>query len=164
MVVAILNPGPSLANLLTLPKCDLSIAVNRAALRFECNIWAATDYPMIRDYQVFAMGNPKLLTRRQTWTDIKHRVRLPLAGIVDDLALNVPANWLAKTMTCAMAYAYAWGAHRIELYGCDWAGTKDFDGKEAGENRTDARWEAEKSEAGMLIEWLASRKVEVKRN
>jgi hypothetical protein len=51
-------------------------------------------------------------------------------------------DWQLKTLTCAMVSAAACGATRIELYGCDWAGTLDYDGAAAGEDRTDARWAA----------------------
>jgi hypothetical protein len=163
-VFRILNPGPSLATYSPAGFGGVTIAVNRAAVAFHSDAWAACDYPMIRDYQHRVLGAPMLLTKRQTWADIGPRCRLALAAIVEDLPMDGAPPWQLKTMTCAMAFAVANGATRIELYGCDWSGTADYDGAEAGEDRTDARWAKERADVAALTEWLAGRGVEVVRN
>ena len=160
--VRILCPGPSLARYDPIDFAGLVIAVNRAAVAFYCHCWAVADYPVIRDYHAKVLGTPTILTRRQTWTDIGHRVRMT-AKIIEDIDLPGAPPWNLKTMTCAMAYAYATGAKRIELHGCDWEGTADYDGVQAGEDRTDKRWEQERAAVNNLSEWMRARGTEVVR-
>lgn len=167
MTAVVLCPGPSLSQLAEVPKCDLSIGVNRAAIAFRCDVWAAADYPTIKNVQEKVIGNPKLLTKRQTWEDIKHRVTLPLAGIAEDCGAFLSPDevvWLAKTFSCAVVFAAALGANRIDYYGCDWKGEEDFDGKKAGEDRSDTRWRDERAMFGALTEILLRRGVEVRRH
>lgn len=162
MTVRILNPGPSLAHYDPGDFAGTVIAVNRAAIAFTCTIWACCDYPAIRDYHAKVLGTPKVLTRRQTWADIGNRVRL-VAKIIEDIDLPGAPRWNVKTMTCAMAYAFYTGAKRIELFGCDWQGTADYDGVQAGEDRTDKRWEIERADTLKLMEWMKDRGTEVVR-
>lgn len=162
MTAVILCPGPSLADLRERPDADLVIGVNRAATAFACDVWAASDYTMIRDYLAKVIGEPGLLTKRQTWRDIGHRIDIPLANLVEEISFNCP-NWQNKTMTCAMVYAHSVGADSIDIYGCDWAGKHDFDGLSAGENRSDARWTQEAADYAALVEALANHSVIVHR-
>jgi hypothetical protein len=164
MTVAILNPGPSLAALEKPPAADVLIGVNRAALRFECTCWAATDYPMIKRHQAAVLGTPALLTRRQTWADIGARCRLPLDRVVESIDIPNAPPWALKSMTCAMAFAFANGASRIDLYGCDWSGEQDFDGVKAGEDRSEKRWAAEQADFAALSRWMLERGVMVARH
>ncbi len=164
MIARILNPGPSLASYHP-GDADLTIAVNRAGLiphRFD--VWAALDYPLVRDNAAKVKGCPLWLTRRQTWKDIGTRCQFPAAFVEDIRLMSADApKWDIKTMTCAMAYAFTQGAERIELYGCDWSGTADYDGTEAGEDRSDKRWLTEAAQVGALMLWMHDRGVEVER-
>lgn len=161
MKAVILCPGPSLARLIELPPCDISIAINRAALKFACQWWASLDYPMLRDNQAKILGNPQLLTRRQTYLDLHKRLgRFAEIRIVEDMA---DAAGYVKTLPCAMVFAHTLGAKRIDLYGVDWQGDCDFDGVKAGENRSEERWRLERLEVTGLMEWLAGKGVEVNR-
>lgn len=165
MIYAILCPGPSLANLAAKPAADVTIAVNRAALRFACDVWAAMDYPMIRKNVGAVLGEPIILTRRQTWEDVSHRCPRQDVRLVEDIE-DVPASlrWQIKTMTCAMVYAFKQGATRIDLWGCDLKGVEDYDGKLAGEDRSDKRWSDEARDLAALIEWMKADGVEVIRH
>lgn len=135
MTAAILCPGPSLANLQALPPCDVSIAVNRAALRFACDWWAALDHPLFRAIDAQVMGSPLLLTRREDRK--RHSTR---AGIdtetLEAWLPHMPTRWGLFSMTAAMVLAASLGAKRIDIYGCDWAiGAADFDGHQFETNR-----------------------------
>ena len=168
MKAVILNPGPSLANLDAVPECDLSIAVNRAALKFPCTIWAAADYPMIRDNWKQVLGQPRILTIDQTWHDIGHRVALDLETTREEIFktyLNTKdVNWPMCTSFMAVVCAARAGATEIEIYGADWEGTEDFDGTQAaGEDRTEQRWEGERATFIPLCEVLKKKGVEVRR-
>lgn len=166
--VAILCPGESLAE--HKPEAaHLTIAVNRAALAFECDVWAAMDYPMIRDNWRDVRGYPTLLSRRQTIEDIGrqperlHRFNGVIA--VEDVVPKLqPPTETFLTASFALMYAVERGAMKIKVYGADWYGTKDYDGIEAGENRTEDRWAKERHEwEDVLLPWLTEQGVKVER-
>jgi hypothetical protein len=100
MNVALICPGPSIANVTPhrLRDYDLTIGVNRAAIAFECSWWAATDYPVLRDWQHAVLGAPALLTRRQTYIDFSSRLRLPEVMLLEDIACPVP-RWATERET-----------------------------------------------------------------
>jgi hypothetical protein len=169
MHAIILCPGPSLATYAA-HSADLVIGVNRAALAHECNVWATLDYPMIRDNADKLLGRPNLLTRRQTLIDIARRParlqRFAEVRMVDDLDDFCPPTlgYGRFSSAAALIYAAERGATQIDVYGADWAGTADFDGVNAGENRGAARWQAEAELwLGHLVPWLAHRGVKVNR-
>ncbi len=164
MTAAILCPGLSLSRLSAVPTCDLSIAVNRAALAFMCDVWAATDYTMIRENTSRIAKTTKVLTRRTTWADAHRYCQQQPTTFTDDIKIDAPKSWQIKTITCAMAYAFTQGATRIDLYGCDWTGELDYDGVKAGEDRSDARWSQERVDALALMEWLDGNGVETVRH
>lgn len=157
MTAAILCPGTSLARLARQPEADLVIGVNRAVRTYLCHVWAACDYPLIRDNFRFVIGKPRVLTRRTTWESIGKKCRMKLACFTEDVRFDCPINWHTKTMTCAMAYAAFVGVDKIELYGCDLFGEADYDGVKAGEDRSDKRWAQERSDLGVMMETLWSR-------
>lgn len=160
MTAVVLCPGPSLAKLPALPPCDVSLAVNRAALRFAADWWAASDYPLIKWNIDNLMGNPNLLTRRQTYIDMHDRLsRFPQIRLVEDVPGTAGLN---KTMLFAAALAADLGAKRIDLYGCDMAGETDYDGAKAGEDRSEARWARERLELAELTDWLKGRGCELR--
>ena len=167
MTYAILAPGPSLCA--TFDAADHEgpiITVNRAALAYASEIWASTDYPIIRNNYESIKGTPNLLTRRQTASDLPaHRKsRFPRVELVEDI-VGIPAKlgWQEKTMTCAIMFAFVNGATEIDVYGCDWAGNLDYDGTKAGEDRSEARWAKERAVFEGIADWLKERGVEVRR-
>jgi hypothetical protein len=149
MKVKILCPGPSLADVRDVAG-DLIIGVNRAALAHECDVWAAMDFPMIGNYS--PKGRPILFTKRETKVLAPERFLSILYA--DDLD-GPTFLWQKKTMICAMVFALRVGnASKIDLFGFDAAGTKDYDGKEAGEDRSDKRWTDELKTYEQLVDWL----------
>lgn len=162
MKIAILCPGPSLANYAG-TDADLIMGINRVALSFKCDVWAANDYPVIRKMYEKVIGVPAILSRRQTLLDIKHRLdKFEKLISVDDIPERPQVKWWwQKTMTCAMAFACSQGAKLVEIHGCDWAGTKDWDGTEFGEDRTDKRWHDERERYGLMVEWMRGKGCEV---
>lgn len=166
MLAHVLCPGPSLASYRGDGAPALTIGINRAALRFACDWWAACDYPMIRDKAAQVAGNPGLLSKRQTVADLRppRLARFPAIAYVEDLAGPDGIPWRDKTLTCAMVSAAACGATRIELHGCDWAAdAPDWDGVQAGEDRSAHRFAREREDVGALVAWLAERGVAVER-
>src|SRR5688572_29544265 len=143
MRAAVLAPGPSLARLESMPPCDVSVSINRAILRFPgSTVWAVTDYPVIRNHCELFGTAPRILTRRQTYADVRHRLaRFPAVVLVEDVRPAPDGTaWQLKTLTCAMVFAGSLGATAVDVYGCDWSGTEDYDGAAAGEDRSPERW------------------------
>lgn len=150
--------------LVRLPDCDLSIGVNRAAMAFAVDWFAASDYPMVRNHLDVLAGNPSLLTLRQTAFDLRNRLsRFPKVRIAEDLTMPSGLKY-PKTMMLAALLAVALGATAIDVYGADWAGTRDYDGAEAGENRSDQRWAAERMAwQAVMVPWFKSHCVTARR-
>ncbi len=166
MTAALLCPGPSLCQ--TYPGYggfDLVIGVNGTAASYRVDVWAACDYPMLRDYFGLVIGRPKVLTRDQTWTDLRGRTGLKLATTTDVLLSYVPSDKGATlyTATSALVFAARAGATEISVYGADMKGEGGFKEGDAGENRTEARWQSERVVFAKVVEWLAGRGVEVRR-
>lgn len=152
MKAVVLCPGPSLADYKPEP-CDMVVCVNRAALAHECTTWASLDYPMIRDNGPNILGNPSLLTQKQTAADLGLKAgrleRFPSIVTVQDIEPTYPMRivdhgWWYVTMGAAIVYCVWKGAKEIKVYGADWEGKADFDGTMAGENREPARWDKER--------------------
>ncbi len=171
MNAVVLSPGPSLALLKEVPPCDLSCAVNRAALRFKVDCWASLDYPMIRDHLATIAGAPTLLTQQQTRDDLNLSPgRLDRFEVVtcQEIAKTIPMEivdrgWWYVSMGAAITYCAWRGAKSITVYGADWAGKEDFDGIEAGCNREPARWEKERKLFADLKAYFAERGVTIDR-
>jgi len=156
MTAAILCPGPSLAALESIPVCDVSIAVNRAALRFACDWWAALDAPFIRTHR--PLGKPFLFTRREN--------RIEAAVYFEDVYPFPNAAGSYFTLPGALSLAAHLGATRIDVYGCDWAvGQPDFDGGQPDDaNRTADRFRREREHFGRMQDWLNRQGIEVTRH
>lgn len=172
MRVVILCPGPSLQfwSADSSDRPDVLIGVNRAAAFAPCDVFAALDYPMIRDNGVKVLGAPNLLSRQQTITDLKpYRLeRFPNVIAVESLFEFCPPNlmpWTLFTMTSAMIYAAYLGTNAIDIYGADFKGTQDFDGVEAGERRTEERWERDEKPLFARVKgWIESKGITVTRH
>lgn len=164
----ILCPGESLA--LCDPKPDhLTIGVNRAALAHRCDWWAAMDYPMVRDH-CHTVHAQNLLSRKQTIEDTRRKGWVNgFAEVVEIESVQAqfcpPGFEPRLTASCALLFAAKCGCTTIKVYGADWQGTKDYDGVEAGEDRTNERWAKERHEwEDVLIPWLAEQGVKVERH
>jgi len=159
VTAAVLAPGPSLAGLGACPAGDLVLSINRAGLRFPSDWWAAADYPMVKWHGPAVLGTPNLLTRRDTAETLRERAaRFPEVAFIEDVPMEHGCPpWQGKTLTCAMAFAFAWGAQAIDIFGADMEGYRDWDGVAAGEDRTLKRWEQERAEFGALADWMRQR-------
>lgn len=175
MLAAILCPGPSLAKLDEVPRADIIVAVNRAAIRWQCDAWACLDHWSINDggirgWQGQVIGSPQLVTSRGSFQALASH-QCPWRGgvmLIDDLLAWLPLvpgkSWTLYTATAALAYTAWRGAKRIEVYGADMVGTLDYDGVAAGSKRHELRWEGEREIWRATVEQLGERGVEVVRH
>jgi hypothetical protein len=166
MTAVILAPGPSLALLASPPPSDLLIGINRAGLAFHCDVVAISDYPLFKKVDDHLLGRPNLLSKQDTLATLKGRLdRFPEVFAAEEIqGVPLTLQWRWKTLTCAMAFAFYRGAKSIDIYGCDWSGTLDYDGTEAGEDRTDRRWNEERACAEDLMRWMGERNCPVTRH
>ena len=149
MNATLLCPGPSLAKYSPDKRSGWVVGVNRAAILHECDVWAATDLPLIK--HTMPLGTPTLLTIDAT-RDSLHRRGKPWpwlvithTGIAGETVTNKQHPWTRYTATAALQYLKWIGATRVDVYGADWSGTLDWDGASAGERRTDERWAEERA-------------------
>jgi hypothetical protein len=168
MRVALVCPGPSSDRFATAALYELAICVNRAATRFRADVWAAGDTPMVEQYGQAVIGTPALLTSSVTASTLLNSGKswpgetIEHESLVSECPLTL--QWDLFSSTIALVYAAARGATRIECYGMDWTGTADFDGVQAGGNRTPERWELERAiVCNRLMPWLAQRGIEFER-
>lgn len=149
MNTVLLCPGPSLARYQPIGTPVVTVGVNRAATLHRCDVWAATDWPLI--VRTRPLGQPILFTitatrdalarKQQTWPWLV----VTHDGIAGRTVCNRLHPWTRFTATAALAYLAWLGATRIDVYGADMHGTQDWDGEHAGEYRTDTRWAEERA-------------------
>lgn len=175
MKFALLCPGPSLRLYPGREGYDRIIGVNRAAMSVEVDTWAATDWISeganrapggIKHWQDQVIGTPLLLTNADSLSSLTSH-GIPWRGeakTTDSLTatLGSSAGWTLYSATSAVVYALNAGARTLDCYGMDWSGTLDFDGVNAGGNRTDARWDSERGIFRMLTELLKG-KMDIRR-
>lgn len=166
MLAALLCPGSLLVKYAGRGEYGAVVAVNRAAIQHGCDVWMALDLERIRQTRSLVVGKPKLLTNAGTLAAlVQQDGPIENAMVVDDLHRRFPTsfNWIGYSASCGAVYLASIGATRIDCYGMDWRGTKDFDGVEAGDNRTDDRWAKEEAVWVQLTDRLKWRGVEVRR-
>lgn len=168
MNVALLCPGPSLS-LFDGEHEGPIVAVNRAALRHRCDFWAAMDFPLIERIGADVLGSPMLLTSQETISEMTKRGIgwRGDVGFARDLSSYCPSSleWDLFTAPTALVFAGFIGATRIDIWGMDWKGLADFDGVEAGENRSPERWALDRGIIqNRLIPWLRYRGIDVVRH
>lgn len=163
MKAVVLCPGPSLADLKSLPQSDVSIGVNRAVLAHHCDWLVAGDYPFLREYDFgYTL---KLFTSRATKVPRPERFSQVLHN--EDLSFPQPPAWRSKSVTLALVLAAYLGATQIDLFGADMAGTADWDGHEyqmrgyppgqAQRDRSPQRWDLERVLLSETIQMLSDR-------
>lgn len=163
MKAALLCPGPSLAKTFDPGFSGLRVGVNYAAVGYPCDVWAAPDYPMVRDNHAKVLGTPKWLTRRQTAIDIGKRVRFTDVVHTEDLSCPWKPFTL-KTATCAMVLLATLGATDVKVYGADWKpDAPDFDGVQRGEDRSAERFRVEREIWEKVVEWMNGKGITVER-
>jgi len=147
MNATLLCPGPSLANYCRQGR-GIVVGVNRAVEAFTCDVWAATDWPLID--RTTPLGAPMLFTIVATRDALARKGRGYPHAITthDDVAGGVVTNarhpWTKYTACAALAYLAWGGATQVDVWGADWAGATDWDGHTAkSDNRTTERWRDE---------------------
>lgn len=73
--------------------------------------------------------------------------------------------WQRYTMTVAIVLAETLGADVITLYGCEWQGTRDWDGATnlRNEGRDAHRWRAEEDATRLIAQWMIDDGVSLRR-
>lgn len=179
MKAIILSPGPSLSKYKP-QACDLLVGVNRAAIKHKVDAWVAGDSPLYEQIEEQVKGSPIWVAGVGTIDTIRDHVRAkvcrPWRG--ETFAANTMQdfcpwsfNWVMFSFTTAIVYAGRWLSqqgrmrHWIDIYGCDWKGKDDFDGVQAGKNRSEERWKMEREiTENVLIPWLDGRGITVSRH
>lgn len=169
MNIALLCPGPSLADFPGVSGFDRTIGVNRAALAHPCDVWACGDYPLIERVRHQVIGKPELFTAAVSAAHLRdHSTHWPGDVVEFEWLYGVcPAEWRWDhfTATASLVYAAWRGVKRIDVYGCDWAGTGDWDDTQAGGNRNDARWDLERGIwQNVLTPWLNKQGITINRH
>jgi hypothetical protein len=164
MVAAVLCPGPSLPDTYPGPESyPLVVAVNRAAIEFRSDVFACLDFPLALSLWPEVPARV-WLTCAASAQSLARRHLIRTAVTVEGLDSFCPVpDWRLYTAPAAVVYAASEGATQVDIYGCDLRGVEDFDGVQAGENRTERRWARERGIWAAVTEWLAGRGVEVRR-
>lgn len=165
----LLCPGPSLARFAPGPgelAMKLVVCVNRAALKFPCDAWAALDWTIVKAHGHDVQGSPVLITSGDT-PRLLDRVGVKWRGqevFPADLFAYVPhvVNYVLFSATTGLVFAAMRGAKEIDIYGCDWQGTLDYDGVTGGQTRTPFRWDSEKLIWAATLEALKAKGIEVR--
>jgi hypothetical protein len=168
MNAAICCPGPSLRETWRGREgYDTVIAVNRAALVVECDVWAAVDYwPTIKENHAAILGNPALFTSATTWGDIRGKFReFTLKATAEDVE-----QWFGRrlarrrTMPLSLMLAGFIGATHVDIYGDDKTPAPDFDGHKNEDtmlHRNPGRWADEQADCDAITAFLNARGVQV---
>jgi hypothetical protein len=172
---AVLCPGPSLTQFPGRDGYDLVIGVNRAAGYFPCDYWAMLDATPF--FHCKPLGNPAILCQTPEWVKVqrfigdmpeprpRHRHIAPEdvdASIAFELR-TVPARF-KYSLCAAITLAHSLGASAVDVYGADWRGVHDYDGRELAQNCRDARrWELEQQSFEVLATSLQNFGTKVRR-
>jgi hypothetical protein len=121
-------------------------------------MWAAMDYPLVRDLRGTVVYD-SLLTRRETAEQLKIA-----ATLIDDLAFPRASGFTVFTATAALVWA-ATMTNEIWVVGADWrADAPDYDGEcPVGMRRGADRFESERRVWLNVVAILAERGIEVRR-
>ena len=148
---------------------DLVVGVNRAATSVTCNVWVAADSPLIEREAENVKGSPLLVTSPNS-IDVLRDHKFTWRGKVFDETKMFgfaphPLNYVTFSSTIALVYCGFVGATEVDVYGADWSGTADFDGKVAGLNRSADRWKLEREIWGnVIVPYLSERGITVTRH
>jgi hypothetical protein len=172
---AVLCSGPSLTRFLAEPVVhDVYIGVNRTVTIYPCHWWCFTDVQAFGMYTAQRRGKrlPTICapdaTERKAWaTHPQSKVHAYEWQRLELLPTTCPRGipWQRYTCLSAVVLADHLGAHAITLYGCDWQGSKDWDGTEnpGRIGRSQHRWNSERAACALVAEWLAAHNVRLYR-
>ncbi len=150
MKAIVLSPGPSLTATFHGDRADLLIGVNRAATRYLCDVWVCGDLPLILQEDLNVIGAPLLVAYGVSLDNLRDRAwkwrgeQFAWTPIAESWLHTSVVNWPWCSFCSAIVYAAYRGAKEITVYGADWEGTADFDGTQAGKNRSEDRWKYER--------------------
>jgi hypothetical protein len=172
----ILCPGPSLRDHIgNLPKADIRIGVNRAVTAVLCDWWVFGDWLALQDF--IPIGKPNVFTHRKAESQLQqhvgplhfYTVKMLLDSVerafYDDVTTDCPVRLDGCTWSLVAALIFVeWHLDgclkRIDLFGVDWKGEEDWDGRAFGE-RSPERWERERIDVMRAVNWLMGKGVEV---
>lgn len=148
MNATLLCPGPSLERYDPMDRSGWVVGVNRAATVHACDVWAATDWPLVLKYR--PMGQPALLTIKASREALERKgeawphLVITHCGMAGEVVTNAKHPWTSFSATAALYYLGWMGVERIDVYGADMAGELDWDGVKGGTGRNDNRWARER--------------------
>lgn len=165
--VQIVCPGPSLQfRKSRIAPCDCRIGVNRAVSAVPCTWWAFGDWQNL--VNVVPIGKPNIFTNQQAMELFEAHIgplkkitaHMELIDAVDfveyeDLKTDcpLPLNPGTWTFAASLMLARHFDAKTIDVFGCDWEGTQDWDGAQQAE-RSKERWDRERVDVGKVVQWL----------
>jgi hypothetical protein len=173
---AILCSGASFRRFIERPRGhDLFVGVNRMAEDFACDWWVFGDGTAFEWYTPRQRGGraPAVCTSRPIMDRLRRSEKISAQRIqthrwlmVEELQQKCPpsAEWANYSLTIAMALASYLQADVITLYGCDWTGSLDWDGRKPPRGGRDQyRWNNERQKVDKVLLWLAGQGVSVRR-
>jgi hypothetical protein len=152
--VAVLCPGPSLREAWRSKwagQYDKVIAVNRAAIGYQCDWWVFLDAWIFCSFGL--PYKPQIFTTRACASKIKRtgdntdRFMGHDRTWVDDCRPNGPVggNWSTYSSTTALMLAATLGAKELRLFGADMTGTREYDNYPTDKfTRDESRWKRER--------------------
>lgn len=165
MRAALICPGPSVFQTFDPDHPGVKLAVNRAALWFAADHWAANDLPLIEQIGRSVLGQPQLWCNHDTADSLRRKENRwgKLASAFSSLHCPVPA-WHLYTAPAALVVAAHLGATRIDVFGADWTDAPDADGEMPPSCRRDpSRWEQERAIWFEIVSRLQASDVRVNR-
>ena len=191
MRVAILSCGPSLRSADFGP-FDMSIGVNSAVENFPCDIWCACDHNVFADcepMEPFPWGVWTLGPIRPQFVEMDPKTETMVTRVIPEsrylMLCNArhwdkrdyefngfegfgnrsPIIWKRFTIISALMLAYMIGATKIDVYGHDMLGDRDWKGKPGRRpsDRDAERWRLEREAWDLVVNWIGDRGVQVDR-
>ena len=179
--VAILCPGPSLSVVIgrvadaVRDYYGAILGVNRVAEAYPCDWW------VFNDHEVFGWwlpcNEPRIFTCNESYERIaanrdpqiiarRDRAKWTFYPQIETTCPSDP-GWTGFSMLIAMVLA-EWlidgRGHGIDIYGCDWEGTEDWDGTPPPRwSRSPYRWNNEIHKFGFVEAWLRTKGIAVRR-
>lgn len=147
----------------------MQIAVNRAILHAKADYWCFNDFEVAAECPGAAeLAECIIFTHQDCHRELLSRQLIKPSVPVTFHAgvIEMPADllWARYTVLSAVVLAYSLGAKRILLYGADMCGEAEFDGRAMENiNRTEIRWNDERSLLANLARFLEPRGVVIER-
>jgi len=150
------------------PRYDLTIGVNTAVEHFRCDWWSCADAHRFEEIKPQCIGRPSLFMLAPERDKCMRRCpdQLNEHGVAgwDEIFADAGADpkWQNWSAPSALVLAKYLGATAIDCYGVDLAGEADCSGK-ACHHRNPTRWEKEARLWHVIVTWLQSQRIRVRR-